>query len=213
MFREADGFGEGAGSDYNFTARVTAVPWQDEDGLLHLGIAYSYKNASSVSYDARPESHLAIKLVDTGDIVADNASLLGLEAAILLGALSVQGEYMVATPDLAAGSDPDLTGYYIAASYFLTGEQRNYKAAKGAFGRVKPSENLGAGSGALEIAARLSNVDLSDKAVAGGELDDVTLGVNWYLNPNTRIMANYVAADLDGVGDVNVIETRFQIDF
>jgi len=53
-----------------------------------------------------------------------------------------------------------------------------------------------------------------------GTLDDTTIGVNWYLNPNTRVMLNYVLADLrasDGSGDVmtteNTIQCRIQIDF
>jgi len=53
-----------------------------------------------------------------------------------------------------------------------------------------------------------------------GTLDDTTIGINWYLNPNTRVMLNYVLADLragDGSGDVitseNTIQCRVQIDF
>ena len=213
LFRETDGFGEGEGSDWNVTGRITGLPVQSEEMLLHVGLALSYKNTSEVQYRSRPESHLAPRVVDTDGFTADNVSLVGLESALVCGPFSLQGEYILSSPDMAAGvADPDFSGYYLCASYFLTGEQRKYKASSGTFSRVKPNENVGVGPGAWEVGARYSSLDLTDAGIAGGEIDDITLGVNWYLNPNTRVMLNYVMADADA-GDVNVIQTRFQIDF
>jgi phosphate-selective porin OprO/OprP len=68
------------------------------------------------------------------------------------------------------------------------------------------------------LAARYSTVDLNDADVEGGEQYDITGGLNWYLNPNTRIMLNYVYADLEGRAnvkddDINVFQARFQVDF
>ena len=104
---------------------------------------------------------------------------------------------------------------YIQGSYFLTGEKRNYKTSSGAFDRVKPKENFrfGGGPGAWEAAVRYSSIDLDDSGVSGGELKDITVGLNWYLNPNTRIMWDYIRADLDDVGDANLFLMRFQVDF
>ncbi len=56
-------------------------------------------------------------------------------------------------------------------------------------------------------------------AKSGSHLDTITLGVNWYLNPNTRVMFNYVKADPtldsdgDDDGDADLLSMRFQIDF
>ncbi|NIM98410.1 MAG: porin, partial [candidate division Zixibacteria bacterium] len=55
--------------------------------------------------------------------------------------------------------------------------------------------------------------DLTDGSISGGELDDFTLGVNWYLYPNARIMGNYIFADLDDVGETNIFQVRFQVDW
>ena len=64
------------------------------------------------------------------------------------------------------------------------------------------------------MAARISHLDADDGMLDGGKLTDVTAGVNWYLNPNTRVMFNYVLADLDGFSDLShAFQVRFQIDF
>ena len=55
------------------------------------------------------------------------------------------------------------------------------------------------GSGAWELALRWSYIDLNDGAVAGGYLDDTTLGLNWYLNSYMRLMFNWIHADQDRV--------------
>jgi phosphate-selective porin OprO/OprP len=229
-FYNADGFGD-TFEDYsntNLTARLTGLPWYADKGerLLHLGLSYSSQSRdeahSTVRFRARPEAHMASdRLVDTGSIAADGVSLINPEVALVFGPFSLQGEYTTASVDSTAANDPEFSGYYVYASYFLTGEHRNYKTSKGAFDRVKPKNNFGSaggGAGAWEIGLRLSHLDLNDEAIGGGEEDNTTVGLNWYLNPNTRVMFNYVSADLEkrtGVGDgsVSIFETRFQIDF
>jgi phosphate-selective porin OprO/OprP len=215
-------------SNTNLTARLTGLPWYTEDGekLLHLGLSYSNQSRdeakSTVKFEERPEAHMAPeKLVSTGDIAADGVSLINSEVVLVYGPFSIQGEYVTASVDSTVANDPGFSGYYVYASYFLTGEHRNYKTSEAAFDRVKPKNNFGSaegGAGAWEIALRLSHLDLNDEGISGGKQDDTTVGVNWYLNPNTRLMFNYVSADLEektGVddGSVSIFETRFQIDF
>ena len=81
-----------------------------------------------------------MRLVDTGDIPADDADLINPEVALVYGPFSLQGEYFYATLD--NDEDFDFSGFYAFASYFLTGESRKYSASKGYFGRVKPKENF-----------------------------------------------------------------------
>jgi phosphate-selective porin OprO/OprP len=218
-FLDTNAYGDEDGAESNFaaTARITGIPWYEgKDRLLHLGLSYSYRDAKddSVSFSERPETHLAPQFVDTGSFGADSENRFGIETALVYGPLSVQGEYMVAKVDALSGSDPEFLGYYAYISYFLTGEHRAYKKSAGAFSRVKPKANFGKGGiGAWELALRYSALDLNDEAIVGGELEDITFGVNWYLNPNVRVMGNYVRADLDDVGDADIFQTRFQIDF
>lgn len=220
VFRDTDDFGEKVDDGgYNITGRVTALPIFENKGanLLHLGAAYSYRNPDdSVRYRQRPEAHLTDRFVDTGSFASDQVDLLGLEAAWVKGPLSLQGEYMIADADrLGSGSDVKFNGYYVQASYFLTGEHRSYKTSEAAFSRIKPKKNYsaGVGPGAWEVKARYSGLDLSDSDIAGGELNDIAAGVNWYLNPNTKIMWDYVHADKDDVGQADMLMMRLQFDF
>lgn len=230
-FYDADGFGNGTDNelaDINVTVRVTGAPVYADDGkkAVHLGLSYTRQfrdeDKTTVHYSARPEAHITdVRPADTDKFGFDGADIMSLEAAMVMGPFSVQGEYMQSFVDSGAASDPSFSGYYVYGSYFLTGESRNYKPGSGSFDRVKPNRDFHfhkPGAGAWELGVRYSSLDLNDEAIAGGELSDLTLGVNWHLNPNVRTMLNYVYADLKdraGVDDYssNIVQVRFQVDF
>lgn len=228
-------YGQEEGNDttgdqgYGAGARMTWAPWNEKTRVLHLGAWGSWEdpNDNSVRFRARPESHkTSTRLVDTGNIPdPDNFWKAGAEAAVVYGPFSVQGEYFnVAAQSNAPGvSDPDFDGWYAFASWFLTGESRNYK--KGVFGRVTPKSIVGKGGwGAWELAARYSKINLDDADTDGGEEDNITVGLNWYATKYVRFMANYIRANADpttsetqglnGVDDEpNIFQIRAQIDF
>ena len=157
------------------------------------------------------------------DCHVSKAWLLVVEAATVVGPFSAQGEIMWYSADsqkpddiannLLGGNDPSFMGWYVFVSYFVTGEHRPYK--KGRFQRVKPASNFmdGAGTGAVELAIRYSFLDLMSRDVMGGEVTDWTFGANWYLNPQTRVMFNYIRSQITRVGDIDIVQLRFQIDF
>ncbi len=220
FFRDTDDFGEGSGGrNYNVTARLTGLPWYEDKGekLLHLGVAYTHKNFEDdmVRFRARPEAHLSHRFVDTGDFSADFADIIGVEAASVLGPFSVQGEFVQAFLESRVNGDPAFWAASLQASYFLTGEHRPYKRETASFSRVKPLRNYGedGGWGAWEVGARYSYLDLNDAGIDGGRLRDFTLGLNWYLNPNIRMMWNYILADAADRGDANIFQWRFQLSF
>lgn len=81
-----------------------------------------------------------------------------------------------------------------------------------------PFSLSGDGTGAWEIAARYSNLDLNDGTITGGELDSYTLGLNWYPTKNTKFMLNYIMNETDANGttpnnDPDYITLRAQVDF
>lgn len=223
---------------YAETGRITLLPQYADDGrkLIHIGLGVSHRRPPSKmeSYTLRPEAHLAPEMIETGSFSAQRAVLLDAEAAVVAGPLSLQGEFLAASHagedigDTDNEMDPMFTAFYAQLGYFVTGESKAYKTKDGIFDRVKPTRNFGDGDGAigaLELAARFSMADLDDEdnGVGGGTLSDVTVGANWHLNPNTRIMLNYVFASASdvgfetgksqGEGGLQILQTRFQVEF
>jgi len=227
-FRTGSDNGEVSKGDgeYALTGRLTGLPLMDEagDDYLHLGLDLSRRSPTDDSYavSSKPEANLAPAYV-SATVAAETVDLIGAEAAWVRGPFSLAGEYTMAQVDgdQGATSDPDFSGYYLQVSYFLTGESRGYKKAQGCFDLLKPKENAFGtenGLGAWEVAARYSGLDLNDDGTVGGDLNDLTFGLNWYLNPNTRVMANYVRADLDprtggDEGSTDILEFRVQFNF
>lgn len=208
--------GEGTENDglVNFGARWTFAPVAEKGSVLHFGVAYASEQADdtqSFSFEQRPEAHLADKLISLDVVNADGLGKLGLEAAWVAGPISLQGEYMDATVQRTGGlADVGFTGYYASASWFLTGESRPYK--KGAFSGVKPNGK----GGAWELAVRMSNLDFVDGGLDGGELNDLTIGLNWYANPQVRFMMNYIQTELEQAGvtdEPGILQFRAQVAF
>lgn len=216
---EDTGFGEKTdGGGLNFTGRVTGLPWYAESNKLwHVGFAYSFKNFNDdqIQYRSRPEIHIAPRFVDTDTLAgAESAHLLGFETAFVYKQFSAQAEWFFSINNAEAYDDPIFNGGYVQLSYFLTKESRNYNKKNGTFGRIKPNKNVFEGGwGAWELALRYSRTDLETAVVDGGEMNNFTFGINWYLNPNTRMMMNYVHSILSDVASANAFATRFQVDF
>jgi len=207
----------------NTAARVTGLVWRGDkadEKFLHLGAAYAFRNPSdkeNFSYSSRPEIHLAPNFVDTGDFAGKYTNLLGLETALVYGPFSLQGEFIQSFVNLAGTDDIGyFKGLYAYASYFLTGEHRAYDKKFGVFARTSPINNFSLKNktwGAWEVAARYSYLDFCTQDISGGALSDMTVGVNWYLNSGMRVMLNYVHAHRNGVGDSDIIATRFHVYF
>jgi phosphate-selective porin OprO/OprP len=221
-------------SDWNLSGRIAGLPWfEDKTKLLHLGLSYVHKFRSAgteedkrLNFSATPEAHLADELVNTGKLISDGADIINPELALALGPFSLQGEYFDARVDRDTGDNLNFSGFYVYASYFITGESRPYVASEASFGRVEPKRNFdlksGSGLGAWEVALRYSCIDLNDEDIQGGEEKNFTAGLNWYLNPNVRFMFNYIFAHVEDSdagtqflreGDTNIFQMRFQIEF
>ena len=240
IFRDADATGAGSGEDeFSYTARLASVVWRTEGGglMVHLGASYSHRNPGDgvARFKSTAENHLGPVLADTGELQANDVSLLGFEAAAGFGPVLLQGEYVRASVDRAeeiswlgdpvrGGSAVDFSGYYIQASWLITGETHPF--SKGAPSRIKPDRPLGdGGRGAFELAVRCSGLDLTDTSayIEGGELSNTTVGLNWYTSANSRIMLNYVISSYAGPdveergedveGNTSAFLTRVQIDF
>ena len=134
--------------------------------------------------------------VDTGVLTGTSLSQsFGTEALWVRGPLSWQTEAIGTHVDTSTVGNGFLWGGYSQVGIFLTGEHRPYDRKAGAIDRVLPLNSLaktGQGFGAWEVAARWSYLDLTDNLIRGGEMQNITLGLNWYVNPYCKCVVNYI---------------------
>lgn len=219
----------------NLSVRGTWNPVYTAEGrgVLHVGLGYHFRDLADdrITLHVRPETHEESYFLSTGELDARNLQVLQTEMACVYGPLSLQSELFWATVDGLQGlPNWNYYGAYVYGSWFLTGENRVYDRKHAVFTRVTPYTNFflvrtpsgtQAGWGAWELACRWSYVDLSEGVVEEqdlrGKLNDFTLGVNWYWNPNMRMMMNWIHAfsDLNAFGsaDTDILATRLQVDF
>lgn len=222
------------------TGRLTYLAWYDEPsggrGVLHTGLDYAYRSAAddTAIFATRPEAAFGPAVVNLRLTDVDHWQVMAAEGALTYGSLSLQSEFFAAAVDRVSGDTNNFFGAYAFVSYFLTGEFRPYNRKLGVFDRVIPYENFlrphtgngdrRIGTGAWEIAYRFSYVDIRDDltAAGAGRVADHTIGLNWYWNPYTRLMFNYVhsldtynvtdAASVSG-GTVDAFTVRLAMDF
>jgi phosphate-selective porin OprO/OprP len=224
-FRDTENTGRFFTEPTNWTAalRFTGLPYvsPDEEHLLHLGASFSRSfrgGGGSFRVRQRPESNLADFLIDTGSIEdVDAVNRVQAEVVWLDGPFAFQGEWTHELLDRrAGGGDLDFVAFYIHASWFVTGEHREYDRTIGHFGAVHPNRDFDPGAGgwgAVQLAARLSYADLNDGDVRGGSQMDLTLGANWFLFPFLRLTFNWVHGWVFHQDDVDVLQARFQVTY
>ncbi len=190
---------EGDGG-YAITGRFTLIPWaKDTCRFVHVGASASYRTTDEVRLRARPG-------VAKGPYVADTGALSGLdgdtlwicnaELAVVWRSVHAAAEATFLDLDEAALGDPLFSAWYVQAGWFLTGESKAYSFKNGTWSITKPCTGFLAkdccGWGALELVARYDTLDLDDGTVRGGEMRNITVGLNWHLNPHARIMLDVV---------------------
>ena len=230
---------------YAFSGRLTKALWADAGNFLHIGASASHRQnavnkASNQWQDLRLRTRegaraIDLRLIGRDDLVGvDNFNRYVLEAAWGIGAFSLQAEYSRIDLELDqdavqqqlgsnATDQRSLTqdGFYVQASYFLTGEHRNYRPATGNYGRITPQRNFDPANGswgAFEVAARYATIDASEhtRPDRGQKMDHYTLGLNWYPNPDVKAMLNLMQfdAERDGTDTTGrVIAARLQFEF
>lgn len=220
-------------SGYGMSTRITGNPVYDADSntVVHVGFDYSVNNPSTKSLILRSTPEIGYTrgdfgllltaipfFVDTGLINTSLYNLVGAEFGAAVGSLTFQAEWLGAVLDQRGGSTLQFSGGYAKMAYVLTGEHHPYNRKNGVFTRVVPDAPFGKGGcGAWEVAARWSYIDLNDDNIAGGKMNDLTFGLNWYLNKLTKMQFNYIHAFLDSPlasdADTDVYALRAQIDF
>jgi phosphate-selective porin OprO/OprP len=221
--------------------RATFAPIHDEYTVYHAGLSYRYQNlnqnANKLNFQtgtdvvSRQGPMLYTNIPENS---AKSFQVLGLEAAGRWGPLMLSGEYIYNKVNRPAtfptindprqpGGDLKYDGYYVAASYVLTGEAKDYDFASGVFGRVRPQSP----KGAWEVNVRHSYVRLVDmtefKALTPAKhakandmvsnAHSTALGVTWWLNNNVRFLANYARGSAGDKVNVNMFGLRAQVNW
>jgi phosphate-selective porin OprO/OprP len=222
-----------------FTGRVSYAPILTDTTKLHLagwGRVRNHGDEGAFAYAGRTNTNYGDsgRYYTTGAI-GDTDTTWGVEAALVYNSFSLQAEYANIKVDrlqpTAPGADPDLKVGYVFASWWPTGEQRNYDAAKGEFGRPKIMNPITAGGfGGIELAARYDYVDLTEAyetastaasrtiSADAGKYKAWTIGVNYYPTGYVRFMANYTHSKMDKIlvardVEVDTFQLRAQVDF
>lgn len=245
------GYSTGDG-DYSLVARWTGllVYSSDDSEVLHVGI--SGKQASAVSQAGVPGRVLPFRTRDAVrsglssdwsvpagiNLYGDDFQQANAELAGIFGRLTFQSEYLIsslqdarATIDQPLGNEAVYHGGYVQVLYFLTDDHDHYDLDRASFDRVTPKRNLlspkqyGWGflnSGAWQIGARYNYLDLNDSGLNGGQLQNQTYGLNWFLNPNLKCQFNYSNTNRDvsattsfpnGSGRIHGFGIRIACDF
>lgn len=185
---------------WGVSSRATFAPINIKRHVAHIGASVGYRGKTDSNRQVQYKyetSHMSnTYFSDTGRI--DNVSgttLAGFEVAYMFGPFSVQSEYAhswLARENGLGGLD--FGAYYVQAAWTLTGESRSYKGSQGKFKRLKPANEFSWAKGtwgAVELATRIDGNDLNSGDIQGGEETALTVALNWYLNTNVRLMADY----------------------
>ena len=143
------------------------------------------------------------------------------ELALVKGPWSFQTQGYATAVNADETDNPHFWGYYALLSHFLTGQSRRYNQALGIFTGVAPQpvfKPLRGHWGAWELALRHAYVDLNSGNVQGGRESNITAGLNWIHNRNSRLMINYINArvkDRDTAPSIDdetahIIQMRFE---
>ncbi|HEK1767775.1 TPA: porin [Pseudomonas putida] len=197
-----------------YNLRAVVAPWAEPGNVLHFGVNYAMSDIDNVASNGRIRSRLGARAtsedavngnrVDLAPGVAgayDGDAVWGLEAAWAQGAFSVQAEYLRRDLDAVSDTrrnDRKAEGYYGQLAYTLTGEPRGYKLDGGKFDKVKPSDRQ---LGAWEVFYRFDAARVEERGYLDNRAKLHTLGVNWYVNDQVKVSANYVKTNVDGISN------------
>jgi phosphate-selective porin OprO/OprP len=179
---------------YALSGRYTWTPIRGDQQTVQIGAYGSWRDWNDNEYQVRnrAEVNLADTIVRSVRMIPDDQQVVGLEGLWLNGSASFQSEYIATRVSEMGGEDWDYDGFYLMGSYFPGGYQRQLK--RGEYKRVKPSKG---GQGMWELVARYGELDVRQNG-RGTTAAVSTVGANYYVNRDFRVMLNLKYADVAG---------------
>jgi phosphate-selective porin OprO/OprP len=191
----------------------------DANAVYHLGTSFAHTTGTTTIQTPFAPNTESRGLAGFGASAFNGApterKISGLEGAIAYGPFKVQAEALKTsysgTTTALVDYDRDIKAHYVTAAWLITGERYADAYANGVFGRIRPNSNFNghSGTGAWEVAIRASEWDAGDfqtsnvtgtgQLTAGktNKIKATTLGLKWIVNPNTRVILNYIESKYD----------------
>ncbi|TNF00303.1 MAG: porin [Gammaproteobacteria bacterium] len=175
------------------TGRVTLAPVHDNNRLVHLGVAGSWRNYKGDRFQIKDDGEVpsADNIVRSARFDAQESILGGLEFAGIVGRYTLVSEFMMQRVRRDTGQWWTFSGSYLQLSAFISDDHRKYR--RGGLRRVKPASTLGA----LEVVMRYSTVDLRDHGL-GAEASTTLIGLAYYLGKSFQLRLNHLFPEISG---------------
>ena len=182
-----------------------AGTWTDQTGNTTLPLLPTFRTPEGVTF-------FRYRAGTTPTLADGERTRVAPQLYYYSGRLGLLGEWTEVSQDVSrltgAGlrsGTVDTTGWQLAGSWFLTGEDVAFKGYK-PLSTFSPGE----GWGALELVARVHELEIDEAAFAGGadsfadpeasaaKATGWTVGLNWYLNENLKWMLDYERTSFEG---------------
>ena len=192
-----------------------AGTYVDSTGSTTTTLLPGYRTPGQQTFFSYRASSAAGVVPATNGTFADGERLrITPQAYYSIGSFGVLGEYVKLSQDVTrvtptAGTRSqqlDNSAWQVQFAWFVTGEDESFKGFTPA--NVFSLENHT--WGALELVARYHELDIDDDAFVGGANSFANpataaskasawgIGVNWYLNQNVKLSANYDVTTFEG---------------
>lgn len=176
-------------------------PIMTRNDIVHVGGWYMNEHISNAPQTIARQVAIGGRFNDNLNVTtgplpsADGSEAFGAEFLYAHRNFYTWSEYAQRRIDFVAGTAiPSMTqkAWAVSGGWFITGETAPYSARNGNFEYPKVRSSVfDGGPGAISVVARYENVDFSS-APQGGVGDAYTLGANWYLTDNVRLLANLI---------------------
>jgi len=222
-------------NNFEYAGRIFFEPFKNSVNALSglgfgIGASVGDKEGSGSNFLARYRTPGQVQFFNyRSAVLADGRqSRWSPQGYYYRNAFGLLAEYIVSKQEVSIGGvNQELSNkaWQATASYVLTGEDAGYR------GVVKPSQPFSPGKdgwGAFEVVGRYGALEIDDAAfplfadpsVAASKATSWTLGLNWYLNSNLKLVLNYLHTSLDGGAaagadreDEKAVFTRLQVAF
>lgn len=212
VFADSSEAFDAPGSERAISARLYGTPQDGSKGILHLGLAASFRNGHStgLQFSAGPGAHGSPQTIDTGLMPDARAATLALELAHASDQWTTVAELMASSVQLPQKNGMTFGGAQVSTVFSFDDERSRWKPELGRWGRVQPKED----KVSIEWATRCAFTDLDARTIEGGAQFDWGTGLNLHFTSRSRLMLHYQRSQRISAGNgLNLLLIRIQVGF